>query len=179
MELSNYDRQQNRFELYNTLILAIATLAVTWCSYQGSLWNGIQTFDLVASNKNSRLAQQLLIQSGQNKAMEEAVIINFVSAAYDKDSGKVNYILLGLRPDLAMVLTKWLQSHPFENKSAPRHPMVMPEYESLMQNKINESTKLSEQSQKSFDEAQKANTTADSYSLLAVIFSMVMFLGAV
>ena len=82
------DRNRDRFEVYNTIILAIATLSVAWCSYQGTLWNGIQTFRLAESNKYSRLAQQKLIQSGQNKAMEEAVIINFVDAVLNKDQKK-------------------------------------------------------------------------------------------
>jgi hypothetical protein len=96
----NADRDRNRMEVYNTILLGIATLAVAWCSYQGTLWNGIQTFRLAESNKYGRLAQQKLIQTGQNKAMEEAVIITFVNAAFDKDTNKVNYILNGLRPEL-------------------------------------------------------------------------------
>jgi hypothetical protein len=45
------DRSRNRLEINNTIILSIATLAITWCSYQTNLWNGIQTFNLAQSNK--------------------------------------------------------------------------------------------------------------------------------
>jgi hypothetical protein len=41
---ANIDRDRDRLEVYNTIMLAIATLAVAWCSYQASLWSGLQTF---------------------------------------------------------------------------------------------------------------------------------------
>ena len=179
MENINADRNRNRVEVYNTILLAIATLAVAWCSYQGTLWNGIQTFRLAESNKYGRLAQQKLIQTGQNMAMEEAVIITFVNAALDKDTGKMNYILNGLRPELSAVLSNWLKSNPFEKASAPHHPMVMPEYENIMAGRIRESEEMSAKGEDMFKQAQQANMNGDRYSFLTVMFSMVMFLGAI
>jgi len=173
------DRNRDRFEVYNTIILAIATLSVAWCSYQGTLWNGIQTFRLAESNKYSRLAQQKLIQSGQNKAMEEAVIINFVDAVLNKDQKKIDYILKGVRPEMASILSNWLQSRPLDSASSPRHPMVMPEYEAMMGHRVDESDKMSEKAGEMFKAAQVSNLTSDRYSLLTVLFSMVLFLGAV
>jgi hypothetical protein len=176
---ANKDRERDRLEVYNTIMLAIATLAVAWCSYQAALWNGIQTFRLAESNKYSRLAQQTLIQSGQNKAMEEAVIINFVDAVLNKDHGKIDYILKGVRPELANILNNWLQANPLERATAPRHPMVMPEYEELMGKRMEESAKMSLKADEAFRTAQAANLNGDRYSLLTVLLSMVMFLGAI
>src|SRR5436190_8670353 len=160
----NIDRDRDRLEVYGTIVLAIATLAVAWCSYQSTLWNGIQTFRLAESNKYSRLAQQKLIQSGQNKAMEEGVIINFVDAVLSKDQMKIDYIIGGVRPELANILSNWLQSHPLESASAPRHPMIMPEYEAIMGQRLDESQKMSEKAEETFRTAQVANLNADRYS---------------
>jgi hypothetical protein len=171
--------ETNLLEVYNTILLAIATLAVAWCSYQGTLWSGIQTFRLAESNKYGRLAQQTIIQSGQSKAMEEAMIIEFINAAYNADERKQNYILRGVRPELANILSQWVKMRPFENESAPRHPMMMPGYDSLMQKRMSEADKLSLQGQDLFTQAQQANLSSDTYSLLTVIFSAVMFLGAI
>jgi hypothetical protein len=176
---TNTARQRNRFEVYNTIILAIATLSITWCSYQSSLWNGIQTFRLAESNKFNRLAQQQIIQAGQEKAMEESLIISFINAAYEKDQKMIDYILKGVRPELSKIMSDWLQANPFENLSAPRHPMVMPAYQELMDRRIGESKKMSEKAGEMFETAQRANTISDRYILLTVIFSMVMFLGAI
>jgi len=176
---SNLERSRERIEVYNTIVLAITTLAVAWSSYQASLWNGIQTFDLAASNKYSRLAQQKIIQAGQSMAMEEAVIIGFVNAVYDRNMARADFIMKGVKPELSKIMSDWLQTRPFENPTAPLHPMATAGYQELMQKRTGESEKLGELGQQSYDEGRKANLNGDTYSLLTVLFSMVMFLGAI
>ncbi len=175
----NIDKQRDRLEVYNTIILAIATLAVTWCSYQGALWNGIQTFSLAESNKYSRLAQQKTIQAGQVTAMEEAVFISFVTAVFEKDQEKINYILKGVRPELSKVMSDWLQSDPLAKTSPTINPMLIPQYLELMNKRLDEAVQMTKKSDEAFDKGRRANIKADNYSLLAVLFSMVMFLGAI
>lgn len=173
------DRNRNRLEINNTLILAIATLAITWCSYQSNLWNGIQTFNLAQANMFSRDAQQQALESGQRRQWDEAIIINFFEDAFYKKEDKIKYILRGIRPELSKIMSDWMQLHPFENPSVPFHPMAMPGYKELMQKDMAESDKLLAQAGISFEKATKANTISDRYSLLTVIFSMVMFLAAI
>jgi len=176
---NNMYRKLDKLQVTNTLILAIATLAITWCSYQGVLWNGVQTFKLGDSNKFARLAQQKTIVTGQNRAMDEAILIGFVRAAIEKKQDIVDYSLRGVRPELSKIMSAWLLSNPFENPTAYPHPMAMPEYLELMKKDMAEADRLSQQAEESRNEAQKANSNSDNYSLLTVVFSMVMFLGAI
>jgi hypothetical protein len=178
-ENNKVDRARDKLQVINTLILAIATLAITWCSYQGVLWNGIQTFKLGDSNKFARLSQQKTIVTGQNRAMDEAILIGFVKAAIEKNQRIVDYSLRGVRPELSKIMSEWISSRPFENPTAYPHPMAMPEYIELMKKDMAEADKLSQQAEESRNEAQKANNNSDNYSLLTVVFSMVMFLGAI
>jgi len=173
------DRSRNRLEISNTLILSIATLAITWCSYQGVLWNGIQTFNLGDSNKFARLAQQKTIVAGQNRAMDEAIIITFVKAAIEKKQDIIDYSLRGLRSELSKIMSAWLSLKPFENSSAFPHPMAMPEYIEQVKKDMAEADKLSQQAEESRNAAQTANSNSDSYGLLTVVFGMVVFLGAI
>jgi hypothetical protein len=175
----NTAKQKARLEIYNTIILAVATLCAAWCSYQGSLWNGIQTFRLADSNKYSRLAQQTLIRSDQAKTMEESAIISFMDAVFDKDKKRIDYVLKGVRPELSNVLSEWMQHDPFNDSTAPRNPMTMPGYVELMKKRTEESEKLSEKASEAFDGGSKANLTSDNYSFLTVMFSTVMFLSAI
>jgi len=173
------DRSRNRLEINNTLILSIATLAITWCSYQSNLWSGIQTFHLAESNKFSRSAQQKALQSGQRREMDQDIIIGFFNEAFSKNEDKIKYILRGVRPELSKIMSDWMQLRPFENTSAPFHPMAMPGYKELIEKDIAESEKLLAKAEISFEEATRANTISDRYNLLTVIFSMVMFLAAI
>src|SRR5499426_661320 len=105
----NTEKQNTRLEIYNTIILAVATLCAAWCSYQGSLWNGIQTFRLADANHYSRLSQQALIRADQAKTMEEAAIISFMDAVFDKNEKRIDYTLKGLRPELSQILSEWMR----------------------------------------------------------------------
>jgi len=173
------DRLRDKLEVINTLILAIATLAITWCSYQGVLWNGIQTFKLGDSNKFARLAQQKTIITGQNRAMDEGIIIAFVNAVIEKKQSIIDNALRGIRPELSKIMAAWLSSRPFENPAAFPHPMAMPEYLGQLKKDMAEADKFSQQAEEAKNEAQQANSNSDSYSLLTVVFGMVMFIGAI
>src|SRR6186713_3338840 len=150
---NNMYRKLDKLQVTNTLILAIATLAITWCSYQGVLWNGVQTFKLGDSNKFARLSQEKTIVTGQNRAMDEAILIGFVKAAIEKNKQIVDYSLRGVRPELSKIMSEWLSSRPFEDSTAYPHPMAMPEYLELMKKDMAEADTLSHQAEESRNEA--------------------------
>ncbi len=179
MNSLNHDQQSPRLEVYNTIILAVATLCAAWCSYQGSLWNGIQTFRLAESNKYARLAQQTSLEANQKMAMEEVAIVSFIDAVLDKDKKRSDYILKGLRPELSRILSDWMRLDPVNDDTTPRNPMTMPGYLDLMKRRTNESEKLSAKSAETYNEGNRANGISDTYGLFTVVISMVMFLGAI
>ena len=115
----------------------------------------------------------------QKRQKDEAIIITFFNDAFYKKENKIKYILRGVRPELSKIMSDWMQMHPFENPSAPFHPMAMPGYHELVEKDMVESEKLSSKSELAFEKATRANTISDRYSLLTVIFSMVMFLAAI
>jgi hypothetical protein len=172
------DRRRDRLEVYNTVILAIATLAVAWCSYQSHLWSGIQTFGLAESNKYGRLAQQHMIQAGQRVAMDEAIIITFIEAVISKNQQRIDFILSGTE-ELSGIMSNWYQSYKLKDTTAALHPMVTTAYKELTTRRMQESEKLSQKGTDLYEEAAKANRIADNYDLFTVMFSMVMFLGAI
>jgi hypothetical protein len=57
--------------------------------------------------------------------------------------------------------------------------MDMPGYQDLMKRRTDESEKMSAKAAEAFNEGYKANRISDTYSLFAVLFSMVMFLAAI
>lgn len=175
----NTEKQKARLEIYNTIILAVATLCAAWCSYQGSLWNGIETFRLADFSNYSRVSQQMLIRSDQAKTMDEAAIISFMDAVLDKDKKRVDYMLKGLRPELSRVLSNWMQSNDLNDSTASRNPMLTTAYLELMKTRTDEVEKMNAKASEAFNGGNKANLISDTYSFLTVMFSTVMFLSAI
>jgi hypothetical protein len=173
------DRIKNKLETISTLILAFTSVAIAWCTYQAALWGGIQTFRLSDMNKFNRAAQQKRILAEQARTFDEAVVINFVNAALEKNQVRVNYYLQNVDPDLSKIMSAWLALNPFETKPAYPHPMEMPEYKQLEQKNMGDAEKLISQADAAEKSAQEANTISDNYGLLTVVFSLVMFLSAI
>jgi hypothetical protein len=173
------DRARDRLEVFNTIFLAIATLAVAWCSYQNNLWNGIQTFKLADSNKLNRLALQKTLQAGQIFQIDEAILSDFMDVVLKKNNDGIELILKGVRPEMSTILRKWLQLRSSGDSTVPIHPMVMPEYKEMIGKNNLESEKLRDQADQLYKEGDRANTITDQYSMFTVLFSLVMFLSAI
>jgi hypothetical protein len=179
LEAGKTAQLKSRLEIYNTIILSLATLAIAWCSYQSSLWSGVQTFKLAESNGYNRKAQQEAITSGQRRVMDEQIIIQFVEDFVARNVEKTGFYMNRIRPELSNVLRKWAASNPINDTTAPAHPMVTKEYLEIVRNELKVSEELSRLGQECMDAAQSANNVSDRYTRLTVIFSMIMFLGAI
>ena len=141
-------QDKNRLEIYNTLILAIATLAITWCSYQSVLWNGIQTFKLADVNKYTRQAQEIMIKVEQHKVMDADLIRGFVQDVWEKKQDKIDFYINRVRPEMTTILQAWVNLNPLENTKAPPHPMAMEEYKKLIQHELDKAEQSAERSLK-------------------------------
>jgi hypothetical protein len=172
-------RSHFKMEVLNTLVLSIATLSVAWCSYQGTLWGGIQTFKLSENNGLNRRAQQTRILESQKRSLEAAIVISFVEAVVHNDKVMIDYYLNGIGTGFGHHMREWYELHKSRSGPAPMHPMAMPKYIFEIDSIQKATDGLRLKAENCFDEAEEANRINDSYSLFTVGFSMVMFLGAI
>jgi len=179
MEVSNNQRKRENLEVRSALLLGIATVAITWCTYQSNLWTGIQIFRLAEANRNSRLAQQEVLLAAQQQTLNAEVAINFMNAALHNDQKLIDYYLTRGKSDLVRIMSDWLAMDPLNNKSAPPHPLAMPDYSKLRISLMSKSDSFSRESSTQWDKAEYANRHGDSYVLLTVILSLVLFIGAI
>ena len=53
MTLIPKEQTEQKIEIISAVMLAAIIVAIAWCAYQSTLWNGIQTFKLRDVNSNS------------------------------------------------------------------------------------------------------------------------------
>jgi hypothetical protein len=111
--------------------------------------------------------------------MDEAVIISFFDEAFYKKEDKIKYILRGVRPELSKIMSDWIQLHPFENPFCSISPNGNAGIQRVDRKRYGRIRKSLAKAELLYEEATRANTISDRYSLLTVIFSMVMFLAAI
>jgi len=169
----------NLTSIINVLILSIAGVAITWCSYQATRWSGIQAFSMAETNAYFRQAQEEHELATQGLIMDEMVVVNFVNAVMANDSLKMKFYTERVRPELANALRQWLRQDPLHNKSAPPHPGATDAYKKVVAGHFSKIDSFRERGNSSWRNAEHANRTADNYVLITVVFSVVMFLSGV
>ena len=156
------------------LLMAMATLGSSWCSYQAGLWSGIQTFRLADSTKLSRLASEGRITAAQQRNLDEALFVEYARAVGENNDRLAKFFRGRLRPEFQPAVSAWLATRPLRNKSAPSSPFEMPEYHSRANDLAKENQGVADTLH---EEAQKANRTGDVYTLLTVLFTTSLFLA--
>jgi len=171
--------QRTRLEVIGTVLLSVASLAVAWCTYQSTLWNGEQDFRMAEANFSYRRANEFTVLAAQRRERDESITLSFVNAVIENRQDKINYYLQRSRTQLSYILSDWLKTNPLQNSNAPVNPLEMPAYQQLMQASKLSSDSTMAQAEALWLEAKKNNTSSDIYTLFTVIFSLVMFICGV
>lgn len=171
--------QRTRLEVFGTVLLSIASLAVAWCTYQSTLWNGEQTFRMAEANLSYRKANEFTVLAAQQQERDASITLSFIDAVIEKRQDKINYYLGRSHSHLAAVLSDWLKTNPLQNINSPVNPLEMESYQQMMRASRSSSDSAMRKAEALWQEAKHANTTSDIYTLFTVIFSLVMFICGV
>ena len=163
-------------EIVSALLLAVATVASTWCAYQSALWGGIQIFRLADSFVAGRKAAEQSLRADQQQALDVGMFVNYIEAAIEGKEDMAQYLLERFRPEMKVAVDAWLATKPHENPDAPSSPFAMKEY-SL--EAAREAAKLDADAVGYIKLAQEANETSDSYVLLTVLYATVLFFAGI
>ncbi len=167
-------RHLQRFELVATVLLALATVATAWSSYQANRWNGEQA-------KAGASANALRIESakaaGLGNAFAEVDVITFtqwVDAFAQDNTELADFYEARFRPEFAVAFDAWLDTDPFDNPDAPLTPFVMDEY---VRASDVEAERLDAQAEAKAAEARRNIQRSSNYVLGVVMFAAALFLG--
>lgn len=168
------DRWKRRTSTFGLILMGLATLGSSWCSFQSSLWDGIQTFKLMDSAGFSRRANELTIRATQQRVVDGALFVEYARDIGDEKTHAAEFIFARMRPGLQKAINAWMAMHPLKNPDAPVTPFVMAEYQVLLDSEV---VDINARADAAHDSAQRANRTSDSYTLLTVLYSTALFLA--
>jgi hypothetical protein len=164
------------FELIAAAILGLATLGSAWTGYQSGLWGGIQDFRLAESLAAGRNAAENAVYANQLRLIDVVSFERYVSAVSENNRQLSDFLVQRFRPEFKPAFDAWLAMKPLKNSAAPSSPFFMKEY-SLEPER--EAQQLRHLEEKKFAQANSANRVSDSYLLLTVLFSVVLFLAGI
>ncbi|GGM47135.1 hypothetical protein GCM10010489_18020 [Microbacterium saperdae] len=158
-------------EVVTVVVLSITAVLTAWCGFEASKWGG--EMSIAFSRASSARVQAASAEATAQAARQYDLTIytQWVLADEEGNDELVRFIEERFTDEFAVAFDAWNT----EGRSA-RGPFAMPDY---VPPGTVEAEKSSARADAQFDEALANNQRGDDYSLLTVLFALVLFFAAI
>jgi hypothetical protein len=167
---------EKRFEIFATVLLAVAALATAWSGYQASLWDGIQSSNYTQASAARTNAAQKHTEANQYRLADLSVFENYIDASLDGDTKLADFYRPRFSEALEPAYEAWIALEPESNPDAPPSPLGMPDYQPAQEQ---ESRDLTARAEAKFAEGEDANNYSDTYTASTLFFASALFFAAI
>jgi hypothetical protein len=157
-------------DVVTVVLLSVTAVITAWCGFEASKWGG--EMSIAFSQASSARVQAASAESTAQAARQYDLTIytEWVLAEADGRQELVQFIEQRFSPEFAVAFDAWNG----EDRSA-QGPFVMEEY---VPPGTTEAEELNARADAKFEEALANNQRGDDYSLLTVLFALVLFFAA-
>jgi len=117
---------EKRFEIFATVLLAVAALATAWSGYQASLWDGIQSSNYTQASAARTNAAQKHTEANQYPLADLSVFENKIDASLDGNTEVADFYRPRFSEALEPAYEAWIALEPESNPDAPPVPSGCP-----------------------------------------------------
>ena len=163
-------QRRDVFDVIAVFVLSITAVLTAWCGFESSKWGGdmsIAFSEASGARINSGVADGTARDARQ---YDLTIWTEWVLADRAQDAELTAYIEERFSPEFAVAFEAWEDGGRTE-----RGPFVMEEY---VPPGSEEAAALSERADTRFADALESNQRGDNYTLLTVLFALVLFLTA-
>ena len=164
------ERWRRATEIVGVFLLSIVAVLTAWCGFQASKWGGEMS---IAFSQASAARIQAANADGEARSARSFDLT--IYAAYVQANGEGNdeladYIRDRFTPEFRVAYDAWVDDGQVENA-----PFAREEY--VPEGTV-EAQELNDRADEKFAQALENNQRGDNYSLLTVLFALVLFLTA-
>jgi hypothetical protein len=163
-------------ELVATVLLALATVATAWASYQARQWTGEQAQSYSRANTARVESTRATGTANQQTGIDVATFIQWIDATAHKDTALAAFYRARFRPEFKPAFEAWLATQPLTNAGAPPSPFAMPEYRLAATAKADA---LEQKAGANATVAAVANERANDYVGAVVLFASALFFAGI
>ena len=158
-------------ELVAVILLALVAVLTAWCGFQSTKWGGDSSVAFSEASAARIEASDYESEARDARMVDITVYTQWVIAGADDDATLADYIQERFSPELAVAFEAWQADGMQE-----RGPFAMDEYVAPGTEEAAETTKRANDLQA---KALDFNDKGDAYSLMTVLFALVLFLSAI
>lgn len=166
---------KEKLELSSTIIMALATVLSTWCSYQAAVWSGDELENRSASAAANTKAGKADIIANQRRMVDASLFLKYLEGLNSRNKEQMRFLRQRMNQSLILAIDAWLRTNPLENPEAPKTALEMPQYELEEEKQSDLYHNLSE---KLKIKANALKAHADAYSRVTVALALIIFLSA-
>jgi len=157
-------------DIVAVFVLSITAVLTAWCGFEASKWGGEMS---IAFSQASSARIQSAVAEGEARSARQidlSVYTLGIGAKAEEDDRLADYVEERFSPWFAPAFEAWVEDGMVENSPFARGEYVPPG--------TAEAAELSSTADEKFAAALENNQRGDNYSLLTVLFALVLFLTA-
>ncbi|HMM49498.1 MAG TPA: hypothetical protein PKE32_07805 [Miltoncostaeaceae bacterium] len=157
-------------EIGTVLLLSLSALFTAWCGYEASMWGGDTSVAFSEASGARIQATAAQARALDARQYDLAIYIEWMRATVDHDQGLAHYIKARFSPELQVAFDAWEASG-----RRARSPLSTVQY---VPPGTADAAEFSAVADARFADALSASGRSGHYSLLTVLFALVLFLAA-
>lgn len=163
-------KRRDWLDIVAVFALSITAVLTAWCGFQSSKWGGEMSIAFSQASSARVQATSAEGEARDSRQFDLSVYSEWVTATYRGDDDLAEYIRVRFSPAFTAAFDAWQADGMSE-----RSPFAMTEY---VPPGTMEAAELNARADEKFQEALANNQRGDNYSLLTVMFALVLFLTA-
>lgn len=170
------DSSMTRLELVAVVILSVTAVLTAWSGFQASKWSGEMA---ISFSRASSARIEAARYSGEAAALRQfdlTIFATYVEAVGGGDDEVADFVRTRFTDHFAVAFDEWVLTDPLRTPGAPRSPFALDAY--VVPGEA-DSAEADDRADALFQTALENNRRGDNYTLLTVLFALVLFFAAV
>lgn len=157
-------------EIVAVFLLSVTAILTAWCGFESSKWGGQMSIQFSQASGARIQSVDFASEARDAQAVDLAIYTEWLNATAQGDTAYAAYVRARFTPAFAVAFDDW-QAGGEELRS----PFAEPSYVPVGRDESAAAAALADEK---FDSALESNQRGDNYSLLTVLFAMVLFFTA-
>ncbi|WP_291038326.1 hypothetical protein [Herbiconiux sp.] len=157
-------------DIVAVFVLSVTAVLTAWCGFEASKWGGEMSIAFSQASSARIQAGNYEGEARDARQFDLTIYAEWVKADLAGDTALATYIETRFLPDFAVAFDAWVEDGRQENS-----PLARSEY---IPSGAVEADEWNARADEKFAEALVDNQRGDNYSLLTVLFALVLFLTA-
>ncbi|MET4581056.1 hypothetical protein ABIE21_000546 [Conyzicola nivalis] len=158
-------------EIIAVVLLSLTAILTAWCGFESSKWSGQMSIQFSEASSARIRSIDFASEARDARSVDLAIYTQWVDAKARQDEAFATYVSNRFTPEFTTAFDDWVQGGE-QLKSPFAEPSYVPAGEV-------ESRKASKLADAKFALALQSNQRGDNYSMLTVMFALVLFFAAI